>query len=595
MSNCFTRLIEKKIDAKLRRLLTYFLKEKGKLMLALLCMTVSAASSSLIATLLGKLTDFGFYEREAWVLWAAPLGLVLIAVLHAGCMYASAYLLSKSSQLTLERIRSEMFSKMLRWKSAKYQDFSSGVFSARFLNEANGMLTKSAQAMVRLFRDFLQVIALLCLLIYYNWQLSLITFVTGPIIYLILKQISKRLKKVIKHNQEMIAYLMNTAQESYRAQGLIKIYNSYDQEHAKFLTLNERIKRLVMKSITIGSIASPLTQIVAMMGVAVVLTVALYQSQNGHISFGEFVTFLAAMLLLLPPLRSLAELNGTIATMSVAVNGIFSAMDVESEENTGDIVLEEVKGKIEFKDVSLTYSGSQTPSVRHFSFVVGEGEHVALVGASGSGKSSLINLILRYWEPTQGEILFDGKSYKSIDMKSLRRQFSVVSQHTFLFNESIRYNLTYGLGDIAEEKIHQALEAVSLTQFINSLPLGLDTVVGEAGGKLSGGQKQRLAIVRALLKDAPILILDEATSALDSESEKHFQEALEEVMKGRTCITVAHRLSTIKNSDRIVVMDQGEIKEIGNHETLMKKNGNYARLVKLQSLASYEKMELENV
>ena len=245
--------------------------------------------------------------------------------------------------------------------------------------------------------------------------------------------------------------------------------------------------------------------------------------------------------------------------------------------------------------MSLTYSGSQTPSVRHFSFVVGEGEHVALVGASGSGKSSLINLILRYWEPTQGEILFDGKSYKSIDMKSLRRQFSVVSQHTFLFNESIRYNLTYGLGDIAEEKIHQALEAVSLTQFINSLPLGLDTVVGEAGGKLSGGQKQRLAIVRALLKDAPILILDEATSALDSESEKHFQDALEEVMKGRTCITVAHRLSTIKNSDRIVVMDQGEIKEIGNHEMLMEKNGIYARLVKLQSLSSLEKMELENV
>lgn len=595
MSRSLTRLFEKKVDTNLRRLFSYFVKEKGKMFLSFVFMALSAASSSLIATILGKLTDLGFYDKEAWVLWAAPLGLVLIAVLHGGSMFASTYLLSRVSQDVLERIRSEMFAKMLRWKASSYQEVASGLFSTRFLNEANAMLTGSAQSFVRLFRDLLQVIALLGVLVYYNWQLSLITVVTGPLIYLILKTISKKLKHVIQGNQQMIAHLMNTAQESYRAQSLIKLYDSYDLENQKFSSLNEKIKRLVVKSITISSIAMPLTQIVAMLGVAVVLTVALLQAQEGQISFGEFITFLAAMLLLLPPLRNLAQLNGAIAGMSVAANGIFSTLDVEAENNSGKDQLSNVKGCIEFKNVSLTYPGAQKASVKDFNLVIAPGEHVALVGASGSGKTSIINLIPRFWEPTEGEIYFDGKPYSSIDLVSLRQQISIVSQTTFLFNESIRYNLTYGLGEISEERIREALQAVSMTDFIDSLPEGLDTVVGEGGGKLSGGQKQRLSIVRALLKNAPILILDEATSALDSETEHHFQQVLEVAMQGRTCITVAHRLSTIKNADRIIVMDQGDVKETGNHETLMSQNGIYANLVKLQSLTTVSDRESQHV
>ena len=592
----FERLFSSnKLDPNLKRLFAYLLNEKKKLIAAFLFMALSAASSSLIATLLGKLTDLGFYQKESWVLWGAPLGLIGIAVLHGGSMFASTYLLSKVSQDVLETIRLEMFKKMLHWPAKSYQNVASGLFSTRFLNEANAMLTSSAQLFVRLFRDLLQVIALLFVLIYYNWQLSFVTLVIAPIIVYILKAISRMLKKVMESNQKSIAHLMSTAQEAYRAQAIIKLYNSYELENQKFKQLNEMIRALVMKMISINSLGMPLTQIVAMLGVAVVLTIALIQAQNGSISFGEFITFLAAMLLLLPPLRNLAQLNGALVGMTVAAQGIFSTLDIEKEKDRGEKELGAAFKKITFDSVSLMYPQAKHPALKNFNLTISAGEHIALVGASGSGKTSLINLIPRFWEPSKGQILFDETNYLDLSLRSLRSRISIVSQNTFLFNESIRYNLTYGLGEVAEEKIREALKAVSLLEFVDSLPEGLETIVGEGGGKLSGGQKQRLSIVRALLKDAPILILDEATSALDSETEFHFQKALEVVMKGRTCITVAHRLSTIKSADRIIVMDKGEIQEIGQHEELMTKNGIYANLVRLQSLSFVQPSEAENV
>lgn len=578
-------MLAKSMDKNVLRFVSYMKKEKGKMALALFFMVLSGLSSSLVASLLGKLTDLGFYERESWVLYAAPLALIGVAIMHGGSMFGSGYLLAKVSQNTLATIRSEMFSNMLRWPTANYIKNNSGLLSTKFILEANAMLTNTAQSAVRLIRDVIQVIALVATLVYHNWQLSLIILVLGPSIYWVLKKIAQLMKDVMASCQRSIAFLMTDAQEGYHAQRLIKLYNNYDGANRKFKELNNIIKKLALKMIAIGSLGVPITQVIAMLAVAGVMTVALIQAQAGQITFGGFITFLTAMLLLIPPIRNIAQMNTVLVAMSIATGSIFGMVDSEKESDSGEITVEKIKGHIEFENVSLIYPGRDTPAVDHFNLKVQAGEHIALVGASGSGKTTLINLIPRFWEPTDGRILIDGIDYKDLTLTSLRNSIAIVSQTIFLFDKSIRYNLTYGLKDVSEERIAKAIEMAALSDFIASLPEGLETVVGEGGSKLSGGQKQRLGIARALLKDAPILIMDEATSALDSESEHHIQTALEKLMKGRTCFTVAHRLSTIQNADRIVVMDTGHIREIGKHCDLMGKDGVYAKLVKLQTLA----------
>lgn len=581
-------LLAKSMDKNVLRFIGYMKKEKWKMVFALLFMVLSGATSSMLASLLGNLTDIGFYQKESWVIYAAPLGLIGVAILHGGSMFGSGYLLAIVSQRTLATIRSEMFAKIMRWPAFDYIQNSCGLLSTRFVMEANAMMTNAARYAIRLFRDIIQVMALVLTLVYHSWQLSLIVLVLGPAIYWVLKKIAQLMKEVMASSQRSIAHLMVEAQEGYHAQNLIKLYNNYDGANKKFNQLNRIIKKLALKMIAIGSLGDPLTQVVAMIAVAGVMTVAMIQVQAGLMTLGGFITFLTALLLLVPPLRNIANMNTTLVMMSVATNGIFEIIDAVEEKDDGAIVLEKIRGDLEFKDVSLTYPGRDVPAVQHFNLNVKAGEHIALVGASGSGKTTLINMIPRFWLPTEGQITVDGHDYTQLKLDSLRHGIAIVSQNVFLFNDTIRYNLTYGLGEVSEERITQALEMAALSDFVASLPEGLETVVGEAGSKLSGGQKQRLSIARALLKDAPILILDEATSALDSESEHHIQVAIEKLMVGRTCFTVAHRLSTIKNADRIVVINAGVIKEIGTHTELMAKDGDYANLVKLQTLAKIE-------
>lgn len=581
-------ILAKSMDKNVLRFMGYMKKEKWKMVFALLFMVLSGATSSMLASLLGNLTDIGFYQKESWVIYAAPLGLIGVAILHGGSMFGSGYLLAIVSQRTLATIRSEMFAKIMRWPASGYIQNSCGLLSTKFVMEANAMMTNAARYAIRLFRDIIQVLALVLTLVYHSWQLSLIILVLGPAIYWVLKKIAQLMKEVMASSQRSIAHLMVEAQEGYHAQNLIKLYNNYDGANKKFNQLNRIIKKLALKMIAIGSLGDPLTQVVAMIAVAGVMTIAMIQVQSGLMTLGGFITFLTALLLLVPPLRNIANMNTTLVMMSVATSSIFDTIDSAEEKDDGAIVLEKIKGNIEFIDVTLTYSGRDAPAVQSFNLNVKSGEHIALVGASGSGKTTLINMIPRFWLPTEGQITVDGHDYTQLKLDSLRHGIAIVSQNVFLFNDTIRYNLTYGLGDVSEDRIAQALEMAALTDFVASLPEGLETVVGEAGSKLSGGQKQRLSIARALLKDAPILILDEATSALDSESEHHIQVAIEKLMVGRTCFTVAHRLSTIKNADRIVVMNSGVIKEIGTHAELMAKDGEYANLVKLQTLAKIE-------
>lgn len=570
-------------DPALTRLFRYALPYKWQLVLASVWIVGAASMSSLTATLLGKLTDLGFYEKESWVIAAAPATLIGVTLLYAVSTVMSTYLLTKISQSILVTLRTELFARILHWPFANYQSHSTGLVCSKFVNEANIALGGAVSAAIILVRDSLQIIALFAVLFWQNWQLTLVALVVGPVGALIMRAISQRTKRIVKASQAAIAGILSRVQESYKAERLVKISDTYDFEMDRFRPINQKIRRTELKRQIMQGLGTPVTQVITMSGVAVVVAYALFEAQAGRLTIGEFITFLSAMMLLMPPLQHLAGLNATFASISVAAKSIFDTMDEAVEDDKGTVELKDVKGAIEFKDVRLTYPGTTREAIKGVTLSVRPGEHVALVGLSGSGKSSMVNVVPRFWSVTSGAVTVDGVNVEDCSLTSLRNHIAVVSQNVILFDTTVRENIAYGMPEVSEEAIEKAVEAAALTDVVAALPKGLDTPVGEAGGLLSGGQKQRISIARALLKDAPILILDEATSALDSESENQIKEALETLMKGRTCLTVAHRLSTIDRADRIVVMQYGVIVEEGTPAELLAKGGAYARMVRLQT------------
>lgn len=570
-------------DPALTRLFRYALPYKWQLVMASVWIVGAASMSSLTATLLGKLTDLGFYEKEPWVIAAAPATLIGVTLLYAVSTVMSTYLLTKISQSMLVTLRTELFARILHWPFANYQSHSTGLVCSKFVNEANIALGGAVSAAIILVRDSLQIIALFAVLFWQNWQLTLVALVVGPVGALIMRAISQRTKRIVKASQAAIAGILSRVQESYKAERLVKISDTYDFEMDRFRPINQKIRRTELKRQIMQGLGTPVTQVITMSGVAVVVAYALFEAQAGRLTIGEFITFLSAMMLLMPPLQHLAGLNATFASISVAAKSIFDTMDEAVEDDKGTVELKDVKGAIEFKDVHLTYPGTTREAIKGVTLSVRPGEHVALVGLSGSGKSSMVNLVPRFWSVTSGAVTVDGVNVEDCTLTSLRNHIAVVSQNVILFDTTIRENIAYGMPEVSEAAIEKAVEAAALTDVVAALPKGLDTPVGEAGGLLSGGQKQRISIARALLKDAPILILDEATSALDSESENQIKEALELLMKGRTCLTVAHRLSTIDRADRIVVMQDGVIVEEGTPAELLAKGGAYARMVRLQT------------
>ena len=471
----------------------------------------------------------------------------------------------------------------MTWPAERYQNNPTGAICSKFVNEANVALSGATSSMIVLIRDSLQIVALLCLLFWQNWKLTLVAFVVGPLIVITLKVIAKRIRKIVKKSQETVGFMLSRVQEAYEAQRVVKVTGSYAFEEARFEKVNKTIRRTALDRTKMESLATPITQMITMLGIAFVVGVALYEAQAGLLTIGEFITFLAALLLLKPALQHLTGLNGTFASIATAARSLFEVLDAEREVDNGTVEIDRAKGEIVFDNVYLTYPGQNEPSLRGINLTIHPGEHVALVGPSGSGKTSFVNLVPRFWEPTHGEIRLDGVPLKDIKLESLRRQIAIVSQDIFLFDDTIRANIAYGLPNATEEDIARAVKAAALDEFVSTLPEGLDTRVGEGGSLLSGGQKQRVSIARAVLKNAPILILDEATSALDSKNEALVKEALDRLTRGRTCITVAHRFSTIEDVDRIVAMQKGEIVEEGTKAVLLEKNGLYAKLFRLQS------------
>lgn len=572
------------VDEDLRRIYRRLFRHKTRIAFAGVFMIGSASTSSITATLLGKLTDLGFYQQEAWVIAAAPAALLAVTVGFGLCSVMSTLLMARVTQSVLSELRTELFEKMLRWPAQRVQANPTGLVCSKFVNEANAALSGAASSLIVLVRDSVQILGLLALLFWQNWQLTLVTFVAGPLIVWVLRRISGRLKRIVKKSQATIAEMIVRVKETYEAQREVKIAGSFAFEEERFDAVNRQIRKNELKRIRVQSMATPLTQMITMLGVAFVVGVALYEAQAGLLTIGEFITFLSALLLLKAPLQHLTGLNGTFATITVAARSVFETMDAASEEDKGMFSKDRAEGEIVFEDVTLSYPGQDRPSLNRVNLKIRPGEHLALVGRSGSGKSSFVNLLPRFWNPSQGRVLLDGVDLRDWTLNSLRSQIAIVSQDVVLFDDTVRNNIAYGLPDKTDEEIRAAVEAAALTDFVSLLPNGLDTRVGEGGNLLSGGQKQRLSIARALLKNAPILILDEATSALDSENEAAVKASLQKLMAGRTTITVAHRFSTIEYVDRVVVLDKGRVVEVGTVSELLERKGLFAKLWSLQNV-----------
>lgn len=582
-----TRL-KSKLNPSLLRLVTYLKPHRGKIAMSIVFMIGAGAASSLIAMLLGKLTDVGFYDQEAWIVVAAPIALIFISVLHGGSMFMSNSLLGKTSQAVLVKLRGEIFHKILRWPAATYQKNSTGNITSKFIFEANVALSNASKSCIILVRDSVQVVALTCVLVWNNWMLAIVSLIIAPMIFKLLRYISKRMKTIMETCQASFASVLERVKEVYEGHRLVKLSDTYALEMDRFKRINDGVSKMMIDMTKVTSMGTPLTQLIFMSGVALVLAFAMFQISQGVITMGNFVTFLAALLLLMPPLRNLAGVNSGFVMMAVAAESIFATLDEADETDEGKVDLTTCKGDFVFEHVSMRYPNTKRDAVHEFNLEVKAGDCIALVGLSGSGKSTLVHMIPRFWNPTKGRILLDGIDIRDLKLESLRRHIAIVSQDVMIFDDTIRNNVLYGSPDATEAEVWKALEDASLADFVRTLPEGLDTVVGEGGSRLSGGQKQRLSIARAFLRNAPILILDEATSALDSENEMKIKGALVSLMKGRTTFMVAHRFSTIEHATKIVAMADGVVKEMGTRAELLEQNGLFAELLRLQSLEKRE-------
>lgn len=582
-----TRL-KSKLNPSLLRLVTYLKPHRGKIAMSIVFMIGAGAASSLIAMLLGKLTDVGFYDQEAWIVVAAPIALIFISVLHGGSMFMSNYLLGKTSQAVLVKLRGEIFHKILRWPAATYQKNSTGNITSKFIFEANVALSNASKSCIILVRDSVQVVALTCVLVWNNWMLAIVSLIIVPMIFKLLRYISKRMKTIMETCQASFASVLERVKEVYEGHRLVKLSDTYAHEMDRFKRINDGVSKMMIDMTKVTSMGTPLTQLIFMSGVALVLAFAMFQISQGVITMGDFVTFLAALLLLMPPLRNLAGVNSGFVMMAVAAESIFATLDEADETDEGKVDLTTCKGDFVFEHVSMRYPNTKRDAVHEFNLEVKAGDCIALVGLSGSGKSTLVHMIPRFWNPTKGRILLDGIDIRDLRLESLRRHIAIVSQDVMLFDDTIRNNVLYGSPDATEAEVWKALEDASLADFVRTLPEGLDTLVGEGGSRLSGGQKQRLSIARAFLRNTPILILDEATSALDSENEMKIKGALVSLMKGRTTFMVAHRFSTIEHATKIVAMTDGVVKEMGTRAELLEQNGLFAELLRLQSLEKRE-------
>ena len=563
-----------------RRLLGYVVPHWKAFVVATVALIVVAATETGFAMLMKPMMDGSFVERDMDVIRWTPVVLIGLFFVRGIASYLSEYWMAWVARRVIKVLRGEMFEQLLKLPVSFYDSSPSGTLISKLIYDVEQVALAATDVITILVRDTITVFGLLGWMFYLNWKLAAILMVGTPVIALVIDYINKRFRRYSHRIQDSMGNVSRIAEEAIEGQREVKTFGGQQYESQRFEEENESNRALNLKLLATSAASVPVVQFVATIASAIVIYIAL---SDPEMSVGGFMSFIAAMMMLLAPMKRLTKISANLQKGIAAARSIFTFIDLPQEVDSGTLKLEKSQGAVAFNDVNFSYATGDTQVLHHINLTIEPGQMVAFVGRSGSGKTTLVNLLPRFYDLQSGSIEIDDQEIKQFTLQSLRDQISLVSQHITLFNDTIAHNIAYGrLDGVGEAQIIEAARAAHAWEFIERLPQGLNTVVGENGVLLSGGQRQRLAIARALLKNSPILILDEATSALDTESERHIQAALEELMENRTTLVIAHRLSTIESADQIVVLDQGRIVEQGNHKELIAKDGTYAALHRLQ-------------
>jgi len=576
------------------RLLRYVRPYRWAFGLAVVGMLVVAGGDLMLAYLVIPIVR-NFQSPDPLGTKWLPLTIVGVFFLRGVGAYISEFGMGWTGYRVVFDLRRDLIDKLLRLPTPYYDTHAAGVIQSKVSFDAHQLASAASGAITNAIRSTLTIVVSFGYLMWLNWRLTLLTFIVVPIVGVVIRYFSRRLRRIARDIQDRSGSLTQVLEEMISGHRVVRVFGGEQYERNRAVAAANRLRNAMTKESSATAASSPLTVFFAACAVGSIVWIAL-QTGGGNFDFAMFMSYVVALLTLLERLKGLSGINASIQRGLAAAESIFGLMDHEEEADTGTFVLSECRGEVRFERVSLRYGGNEREALSDVSLTIAPGETVALVGASGSGKTSLVNLVPRFYEPTAGRLFIDGHDITTLTLASLRSQIAMVSQDVLLFNDTVAANIAYGaMASATREDVERAAAAAHALDFIRAMPEGFDTMVGENGVRLSGGQRQRIAIARALLKNAPLLILDEATSALDSESERQVQAALDTLMRGRTTIVIAHRLSTIEDADRIVVLEAGRIVEIGTHAALIAAHGAYARLHRIQFTPAHEAAEKAEV
>nr|WP_207626858.1 lipid A ABC transporter ATP-binding protein/permease MsbA [Photorhabdus stackebrandtii] len=553
------------------------------LIVAAVALILNAAGDTLMLSLLKPLLDEGFGKASSDVLKWMPLVVIALMIMRGLSGFVSSYCISWVSGKVVMQMRRRLFSHMMGMPVSFFDQQSTGTLLSRITYDSEQVASSSSSALITVVREGASIIGLFILMFYYSWQLSMILIVIAPIVSLVIRVVSGRFRSISKNMQNSMGQVTASAEQMLKGHKEVLIFGGQKVEAERFNTVSNRMRQQGMKMVSASSISDPIIQLIASFALAFVLYAASFPDIMETLTAGKITVVFSSMIALMRPLKSLTNVNAQFQRGMAACQTLFAILDMEQEKDDGKLELKKAKGDIEFRNVTFCYPTKELPALQNISMHIPAGKTIALVGRSGSGKSTIANLMTRFYDISAGNILLDGHDLREYTLFSLRSQVALVSQNVHLFNDTVANNIAYASeNQYSREEIEKAAEMAYAMDFIRKLDNGLDTMIGENGVLLSGGQRQRIAIARALLRDSPILILDEATSALDTESERAIQAALDELQKNRTSLVIAHRLSTIEKADEILVIEDGHIVERGNHLSLLENNGVYSQLHRMQ-------------